>query len=210
MKNKIKVDLIINKPIDSNCYLIHLGDNSNCIIIDPGTEDCEDLISIIDKRNLKPEYIFLTHEHFDHIWGVNTLKQKYSIKVVCSQECAERIIDKKRNLSLFYNQKGFYLNVADIFFHERLFYMIWQGINIEFIKTKGHSEGSICIKIENNLFSGDSMIKGEKTVLKLPESNKEKLIRSLNYLKSNYLDTKIYPGHGSSFYFKNYNINESL
>ena len=80
------IERILNKPIDSNCFVIHALGKHSCIIIDPGTEDCEDLIRFLKSKYLIPEYIFLTHEHFDHIWGIKKLKETYSCKLICSQE----------------------------------------------------------------------------------------------------------------------------
>lgn len=205
------VERIKNKPIDSNCYVIYLKKKDSCVIVDPGTEDCYDLIEFIQRRRLNPEYILLTHEHFDHIWGVNKLKKKYSLKVLCSDECAERIMDKKKNLSVFYDQKGFSLDEPDYSFHENVFSLKWQNKEIELIKTKGHSEGCITIYIENFIFTGDTIIKNEKTILKLPGSNREELVKSLNFIKSKCSDkTIVYPGHGDFFEFNELNINNCL
>jgi hydroxyacylglutathione hydrolase len=99
----ILVERILNKPIDSNSFVIYTKENKSCILIDPGTEDSADLIFFIENNNLQPEFIFLTHEHFDHIWGVNKLKDIYNSRIVCSGDCASKIVDIKKNMSVFYN-----------------------------------------------------------------------------------------------------------
>ena len=76
----LKVKRIKNNPIDSNCYVIYdkaLGDD--CIIVDPGSEDNSNLYDLLNSENLYPQYIILTHEHFDHCWGVDLLVEKYHI-----------------------------------------------------------------------------------------------------------------------------------
>ena len=63
---------IKNSPIISNCYILY--SDSKCIIVDPGSSSNIEILEFLKLNNLSPEYIFLTHEHFDHIWGLNDLK----------------------------------------------------------------------------------------------------------------------------------------
>lgn len=193
---------IINTPIASNCFLIIDSGNRSGLIIDPGSEDSISLVSRIESHELKIDYIILTHEHFDHILGVNFLKQKFNPKIICSKECADKIIDRRKNLSEFYNQIGFETCSADIAFDSNNLLIDWNGVNINLIKTKGHSEGSICIIINNSIFTGDTIIKDTKTVLKLPDSSRSDLVLSLELIKTVCNDhTNIFPGHGDSFRF---------
>ncbi len=199
----VLIETIPNKPVDSNSFVIYMQEEGPCIIIDPGTEDCTDLIKFIKKTKLKPEYIFLTHEHFDHIWGVNKLKELYSCKIVCSLDCSIKIISKKKNMSLFYDQVGFETYPADIHIEDIDNRLEWNGKKIEFISTKGHTDASICILIDNNLFTGDTIIKNIKTVIKLPGGSKTKLLESLSLLNIKFTGKQIiiYSGHGESFLY---------
>ena len=203
--NKIEIITIKNAPIDSNCFLIIDSETKNAIVIDPGSQDCTLLISAIEYHKAIVEYIILTHEHFDHVWGVNTLKERYNSHIICSEECGNKIIDRKKNLSVFYNQIGFDTHSADIQFNTPKLVVYWHLNIIELFKTKGHSEGSICIMINNFLFTGDTIIKDSKTVIKLPDSSRSELILSLNLLISICnKSTLMYPGHGDSFKFEDF------
>jgi glyoxylase-like metal-dependent hydrolase (beta-lactamase superfamily II) len=201
------IQQIPNKPIDSNSYVVYKQETNACIIIDPGTEDSVDLIDFIKIKHLRPEYIFLTHEHFDHIWGVNKLRSIYKAKIVCSKICSLKIIDKKKNMSVFYNQIGFETFPADLIIEDINYQLIWNGENIKFIDVPGHTNASVCILIENNLFTGDTIIKNTKTVTKLPDGSKEKLIESFSLLENSLKNRKIkiYSGHGPSFYYNEIN-----
>ena len=110
----IKVKRFVNRPVDSNCFVLFQDGHSNCIVIDPGTSDCRELIRFFNMQQLRPEYIILTHEHFDHIWGVNPLVVTFACKIICSIACAEKIVDRKGNMSVFYDQVGFQSGPADI------------------------------------------------------------------------------------------------
>jgi len=208
----ILVERIPNKPIDSNCFVIYTQTNNSCIVIDPGTEDNVSLLMFLKENNLNPEYIFLTHEHFDHIWGVNKLKKRYNCKIVCSINCSEKITEKKKNMSIFYDQVGFETEPADIHPEDIDCQMIWNNEKIEFIPTKGHSDACICILIDNYLFTGDTMIKNCKTVTKLPGGNKTKLLESLISLNIKFVGKHImvHSGHGESFWYDDIKNQDSI
>ena len=55
-------------------------DDKFCALVDPGcasTEETEALVDFIISRGLKPVCIMLTHGHFDHIYGVSALSEKF-------------------------------------------------------------------------------------------------------------------------------------
>ena len=191
----------INNLFQSNTYIIKCNNNNNIIIIDPC--DNEEVFAYIKMNKLCPVFIFLTHEHFDHISGVNKLKDLYNVKIVCSRECSLKIIDKRKNLSLFYDQVGFNSCKADILVEEIKYRLHWNNHLFEFINTPGHTEGSICIYTESVLFTGDTLIKNEFTVTKLPSGSKEKLSLSLDKLIKRFTKRNpiVFAGHGESFSF---------
>jgi hydroxyacylglutathione hydrolase len=208
----IVVGRIINRPVDSNSFVIYKNGCSGCIVVDPGTSDCSELLTFLNHNHLKPDYLFLTHEHFDHIWGVNKLKELYSSKIVCSQVCAEKIVERKKNMSVFYDQIGFQSFPADIITESISNRFLWNNSEFEFIGSRGHTDGSVCIAIEDKLFTGDTIIKNYKTVIKFPGGSKEKLLGSLDLLfhKFNNREIIVYPGHGDSFYLNEINKEQLL
>lgn len=199
------VKKIVNSPISSNCYVIHTINNSNCIVLDPGSIDNKLLLEYLKENNLSPNLVILTHEHFDHIWGIADLQNKYSFNLLCNQVCANAISNPKKNLSIFHDQIGFAIN-HDFETVESLNFQInWFENKIVFMNTPGHSDGSICIKINENIFCGDLMIQNKKTITKLPGGSKDKFNNSIrNLKKANNPDSIIYSGHGEIFYFKDY------
>ena len=107
----MNVKRFVNSPVSSNCFILYdgVGTNLPCVIIDPGSENNDDLLNFISHNKLNPEFIILTHEHFDHCWGVNGLRKRYPyIKLVCAYECSDAIQSSKGNCSVFYdNIKAF-------------------------------------------------------------------------------------------------------
>lgn len=183
----LEVARIYNEPVSSCCYIVYdSAVNNRCIVIDPGSEKNDNLYAKLAEHNIEPEYIILTHEHFDHCWGVNQLRRDFPIvKLVCNKECSERIGHEKTNMSVFYdNTKVFVIEPADVLITEENNHLEWNGNNIEFFKTPGHSSACMTIKIGDYLFTGDSYIPNIKTVTKLPNGNKELAEKSVMIIKA--------------------------
>jgi hydroxyacylglutathione hydrolase len=56
-----------------NCYIPYCSETRHCAVIDPGG-NASQILDLIQKNRLDPQYILLTHGHFDHIGGVTELK----------------------------------------------------------------------------------------------------------------------------------------
>lgn len=85
------VHRIVNQPITSNCYVVYdKADGNECFIVDPGSKNEKELLDYLGQEKLEPKFI-ITHEHFDHCWGVNQLVDHYHIPIVCSELCADAI-----------------------------------------------------------------------------------------------------------------------
>ncbi|NEW78101.1 MAG: MBL fold metallo-hydrolase [Gelidibacter sp.] len=204
---------IINNPIDSNCFVIYSDDSLGCVIVDPGSKDSSELIHFLKNNNLSVEYIILTHEHFDHIWGVNDLKSIYNeSKIITTQLCGDKIINKKKNMSVFYDQIGFETYPCDISIESISYSLAWNGMNFNFIKTPGHTDCGMSIVFSNKIFVGDLIIPGYLTVTKLPSGSKNDLLKSFYFIIENYKESnlRVYPGHGNSFLLNNIDFKDIL
>lgn len=198
--------------INSNMYIVCC--NNHGIIFDPHIS--QEALEYIKNNSLYVDYIILTHEHYDHISGVNWFKELFKCNVICSEECAYAIQRPELNLSKYFdvlNQllpKGDKLRAsknvelyscnADIVFQNKL-NLKWQGHMVDFILIPGHSRGSICILFDNKyLFSGDSLLKDYSTVTRLRGGDR-KIYKeqTLELFKSLAPETIVYPGHYEMF-----------
>jgi glyoxylase-like metal-dependent hydrolase (beta-lactamase superfamily II) len=144
----IKIEKVINNPVPSNCYVITNGNTNSCIIVDPGTQDCKELLSLLQQKNLIPEYIILTHEHIDHTIGIEELLKHFKAKIICSLDCNKNINSLKYNLNGYsekYEEK-IDLPTADIILENINYLLQWDEYTIQFYKAEGHSIGSIIFK----------------------------------------------------------------
>ena len=197
----------------SNCFVLYdKAVASSCLLVDPGSKDNTSLFSILEEEKLNPSYIILTHEHFDHCWGVNELRDKYPmVKLVCSKICSEAIQDKKKNYSVFHQQPGFDLKSADIVLEDVNWSIKWNGYGLRFVPAQGHSAAGILFYIDQYVFTGDTLIKGIKTVTKLITGSKEKLRESMSILEQEKGKNLIVcPGHGNEFELDGYDLNVAI
>ncbi|MFP3359422.1 MBL fold metallo-hydrolase, partial [Planococcus sp. SIMBA_143] len=66
-------------PVQANAALIW-NENKEALLIDPGAEGGR-IKRKIEKLELKPLAILLTHAHFDHIGAVDLLRETYQVPV---------------------------------------------------------------------------------------------------------------------------------
>lgn len=190
-----------NTPIDSVTYVITNPENNLALVIDPGTENDDRLLDYFENNAVIPKFIFLTHEHFDHILGVNYLRSQFpEIEVIASGKTSERLHNPKKNLAIFHNQINLVVQQADILINEGKF--SWINLNFEVFRTPGHTDSSISISLENSFFSGDFLLQGSRIVTNLPTGSKKQYQESIEKYDQLLKGLTIYPGHGESYIYK--------
>ena len=182
----MEIKTIVTEKMDQNCYLVKKGVKG--ILIDPGI----DTLKILKETDsIEINYILLTHCHFDHSFSVNDLRGGKMI--VASKECGSNILSQNIALSTSVSLVTAPIDIIMEDGEERDF----DGIKVKCIKTPGHTSGSVCYMIENNLFSGDTLFRRSVGRCDLPTGNYEELEKSVKD-KIYKLDENIivFPGHG--------------
>lgn len=201
----LEIKQLENELMKSNCFIITDRATHSCVVIDPGSEKSEREIAYIDSNQLHLDYIILTHEHTDHTWGVNALKERYpDSKLVCSELCNKYAKKASRAYFLFYYDDPNYryeLLPADVVIVEED-QLIWNDYKFIFFHTPGHSRGSMCIMINNILFTGDTIMPF-KPYFNGRDSNEEDWYNSIFMIKSKIEpDVIVCPGHGEKLSLK--------
>ena len=166
----------------TNCYIVYEDESPDCIVIDPGYEPDTVLLAIKGiKKNLAA--ILLTHGHFDHVGAVKDL--------VAETDCQVYIHEKDLSLPatftagpLYYTHtygEGDTLEIA--------------GMSVRVLHTPGHTPGCVCLIIEDNLFSGDTLFRDSCGRTDLPGGNGAELFKSLRRLAALPGDYRVLPGH---------------
>ncbi len=167
----------------TNCYILWDEGSDRCVVIDPGYEP-ERVLDEVTRLGKTVEAVLLTHGHFDHVGGVRTLAAETDCQVyLCAQDLS--MPPQMTAGPLYYTelyQEGDVLNLA--------------GLKIRVIHTPGHTEGSVCLLVEDAMFSGDTLFEGSCGRTDLPGGSWATILKSLKRLAAMDKDYTVYPGHG--------------
>jgi hydroxyacylglutathione hydrolase len=163
---------------EDNYLFVVQSENKRCVVVDPG--DAAPIINYIESESLKLEAILLTHQHSDHIDGVEQLLSKYSAKEDMPVYGPEIILSK----APWINQKlngGEKLNVLGL---------DWEVLNLE-----GHTLGHLAYhcREKNWMFSGDVLF--GLGCGRIFEGTYEMTFNSLNKFKSLPKNTQVFCAH---------------
>ena len=99
----MKIIKQIDNLTESNIYIIIEENYNKAIVIDIGNYDKTK--EIIIQNNIIVEKLILTHEHYDHIAGLNQLRKDYNFEVIASSKCnkgiQDCILNKSRNFGVY-------------------------------------------------------------------------------------------------------------
>ncbi|MCM1040530.1 MAG: MBL fold metallo-hydrolase [Ruminococcus sp.] len=194
--------------MDSRMYMVK--EDNEIFIVDP----CIDDELLQDAEGAERAIIFLTHEHYDHISGVNWLKEHFSCSVYAGSVCAERVKSEKENLSsrfpfIFLLDKEKYDYVRSHFSLpytcevEKSFLgkgeLTWKGHLIELYEVGGHSPGSSLIMFDKKfLFGGDNVLDNGRELWGTDGSSECYRRDVLPVLQKLDPQMIVLPGHGES------------
>ena len=96
----MKVVKFVNSILTSNSYIIYSDECDFAYVVDPG--DSKSIVEWLKCNNRFLKGIFITHAHFDHIYGINDLQDKFpEINVFGSFYAREGMMSEKLNGSYY-------------------------------------------------------------------------------------------------------------
>jgi hydroxyacylglutathione hydrolase len=193
------VDTVLIKRLtvgafSSNCYIVGAEESAEGVIIDPGG-NAPVIIDAIHDTHLKIKAIILTHGHADHIAAVCDIKSFTGAQVAIHQ-ADDDFLDGPRGYSMMWgisyrtpDPPDRLLNEGDI--------IETGSLNFKVIHTPGHTPGSICLQMDDKVFTGDTLMFRGIGMTVLPGSSRRQLIDSIHSRLMVLPDeTELYPGHG--------------
>lgn len=191
----MKIDRITNTIFSSNTYVLQENESQDCWLIDLG--DWTPVMDIVGNKTVAG--VFFTHIHFDHIYGILQLLENFPECLVFTSEFGKlALASSKLNFSKYHEEQIIIevepknlkvLKDGDIV-------SVGKGLEIEVYETPGHDKSCLTYRLENMLFTGDSLIPGVKTVANLPRSNKVDAAKSEEIIRKLWKNCSLYPGHG--------------
>ena len=180
----MKVRTLTLGDFQTNCYLVS-DENGATAVIDPGYEP-ETILARAAQEQLQIAAILLTHGHFDHVGGVKAVADAARCPVWMNEK--DRALPSwVTNGELYYTdgyKDGVTVQVGKLFF--------------TVLETPGHTPGSVCLRCENTLFSGDTLFAGSYGRTDLPGGSMAELRESLRRLAAIPENLTVLPGHGGA------------
>lgn len=195
----IHVRKFIVNPIEENSYLVY-DETGECMIIDAGfyyPEEKDIVTRFIAENNLHLVTLVNTHCHFDHVMGVEFLRQRYNVPFICHRE-DNFWLTRVSEQSAFFGIEMENLLPADGFIAEGEILRIGDS-ELSVLHVSGHSPGHIVFYAskERFLLAGDVLFAGSIGRTDLPGGNFKQLVRNIHEkLMILPEDTVIYSGHG--------------
>lgn len=194
-----------NTDLYTNMYVVADEKSKEGILIDAGA-GIDKIVKFIENAQIKLKYVILTHCHVDHIAGLRDLRREYPrIEIIINEADKTGISDSSINACEIL---GFDNNFPDADTTVKDGDTVKFGdIEAKIIHTPGHTAGSMCILINDALFSGDTIFKGTRGRTDLKTGSEREILWSIKdkllVLPEN---TIVYPGHGATTIIKDEKI----
>lgn len=183
--------------MQANCYIV-ATQQGHAVLVDPGDQG-DHLARGLGTMGLTPVWVLLTHGHFDHVGGLQRLRELYpSIQVAAGEKEAALLADPALNLAAVTAAGDLerYTGLrADRLVHEGDTIQV-DELTFTVLETPGHTAGGVCYLCEDLLFTGDTLFQGSVGRTDFPTGSVEELSASTRRLSLLEGNLRVLPGHG--------------
>ena len=205
------IRILTTDYLESHCYIVVEGEHA--FVVDPGDGDL--VTKALSDMKVTVDFGILTHEHCDHIYGCSAVRDAFGCRMISSSICNTHMQSSRKNSSQYFEafvgvqtkctsgnlryMPPFTTFADEVFEGEKRF--SWMGHEIYMRETPGHSKGSICILVDNEiLFTGDSLFKDEVVETHFSGGSETEFQEiTMPWIKGLPGDVMVYPGHGDEF-----------
>lgn len=171
--------------LETNCYIVTNEQTLESVVIDPGDES-NTILDYLEDNHLTCKAIFLTHGHYDHVGAVSALQEETGAPVYMNaKDDAKKLHSFHFPFSLPENGKNY--DDGDV--------VEAAGLTFHILATPGHTPGSVVIRVEDALFTGDTLFRGSCGRTDLDGGNMDDMLQSLKKICALEGDYEVYPGH---------------
>jgi glyoxylase-like metal-dependent hydrolase (beta-lactamase superfamily II)/rhodanese-related sulfurtransferase len=156
-------------------YLLGCGETHSGVLIDPAMPQIDHYIGLAARDGLRIRYVVDTHTHADHFSASRELAKILKAPVVMHRLSPAPYAD-------FRLADGEILRVG--------------SMRLRALHTPGHTRDSLCLVVDDRVFTGDTLLIGGTGRTDLPTGDPEALYDSLfNVVLKLAPATTVYPGH---------------
>lgn len=171
---KLYFQQLFEKESSTYTYLVADKRTKEAVLIDPVNIKLDRDLKLLEELGFNLKYVVETHVHADHITSASKLREKLGAKIVLGKLSQ---VDKA-DILLGENEK---IKFGDF--------------EIEAILTPGHTSGCTTFKLNNMLFTGDTLLVRSVGRTDFQQGDPELLYESIQKLYKLSDDTIVYPGH---------------
>lgn len=191
----IEVFSIVNSVSYSKTYILHTNGCNKVWLIDIG--DVEPVFKFLEERKLTVAGVFLTHGHFDHFYGLQSLAEHFpDCKVFATAYTKQAIASVELNLSTKCEKPIRYEGDNVLVVQEGDEFVLFEGEpSIHIYEVPGHNPGCMAMIVGDYIFTGDAYIPGLGVKDFVPYANKEQARQSMERIIKLSEDKMIFAGH---------------
>lgn len=169
--------MIFEQIVTGGClsYLVGCADTRIAALIDPSIQQVDHYLALAAQAGVRLHYMVETHTHADHFSAAKELGERLSVPVVMHHESSAPFVKLRLD-------DGEMLALGKLRLHA--------------LHTPGHTRDSMCLMVEDRVFTGDTLLIGGTGRTDLPTGDPDQLYDSL-FGKLLKLDpaVKVYPAH---------------
>ena len=198
----MKIARLIFNPLQENTYVVW-DESLEAVVIDAGNmseRENATLEQFLSERGLTPVYALNTHGHFDHLMGVEFLRQRYGAKFAVSSKDKFLVENATQSAELFGVRAGDMPEKIDVELEGMQSISFGQS-ELQIISTPGHTPGHVAFYEPNAkiLFTGDTLFRESIGRTDLPGGDYSWIMKSiLEKIMPLGDEVKVYPGHGET------------
>jgi glyoxylase-like metal-dependent hydrolase (beta-lactamase superfamily II)/rhodanese-related sulfurtransferase len=139
-------------------YLVGCADTCAAVIIDPEISLIDRYLAAASRTGVRIHYLVDTHTHADHFSATRKLSQQLAVPVAMHRASPAPFVELRLD-------DGEMLAVGKL--------------RLQVLHTPGHTRDSMCLRVEDRLFTGDTLLIGATGRTDLPSGDPEALYDSL-------------------------------
>lgn len=196
--SRLEVASIVNTILQSCTYIVFKENDPDAYLVDCG--DPIPIIEYLEKNNKQLKGVFLTHSHYDHIYGLHVIIKRYPrLTVYASEQTLTGLNDSDMNMSYLYTDEEYRIMVkkSNSYVVDNNTRTRVLGEPVVCIRTPGHDLDCISYVIGNAIFTGDAYNPNSPVYTRWHNSNEAMAKRSEDLLRQMISEREldVYPGH---------------
>lgn len=196
----MEVYRIINSVFTSNTFVLTDEQSDDCWLVDVG--DINPVLQYVADKQVRG--LLITHTHYDHIYGINKLIDRFPGCVVyTSEKGKEGLYSDRLNFSRYHADsiifQGNHLQILG----EGDTVCLFKNVECRVLATPGHDWSCLSYYTDDSIFTGDSYIPGIKVITSFPHSDRKQARLSLDRILQLAETRNVYPGHNGCVLLNN-------